>query len=44
MDTVNLSDLLLGEESEFASELLDKIRKNVERYLPYAKQLPKIVV
>ena len=44
MDTVNLSDLLFGEESEFAGELLDKIRKNVERYLPYAKQLPKIVV
>ncbi|MDD2367082.1 MAG: HipA domain-containing protein [Desulfuromonadaceae bacterium] len=44
MDTVKLSDLLPGEETEFARELLDKIRKNVERYLPYAKQLPKIVV
>ncbi len=44
MDTVNLSDLLLGEESEFAGELLDKIRKNMERYLSYAKQLSKIVV
>ena len=44
MDTVNLSGLLPGEETEFAGELLDKIRRNVERYLPYAKQLPKIVV
>ena len=44
MDTVNLSDLLPGEETEFAGELLNKIRRNVERYLPYAKQLPKIVV
>ena len=44
MDTVNLSGLLPGEETEFARELLDKIRKNVERYLPYAQQLPKIVV
>ena len=44
MDTVNLSGLLPGEETEFAGELLDIIRKNVERYLPYAKQLSKIVV
>jgi len=44
MDTLNLSGLLPGEETEFARELLDKIRKNVERYLPYAQQLPKIVV
>ena len=44
MDSVNLSGLLPGEETEFARELLDKIRKNVERYLPYAQQLPKIVV
>lgn len=44
MDTVNLSGLLPGEETEFAGELLDKIRRNVERYLPYAKQLPKIAV
>jgi hypothetical protein len=41
MDEVDLSGLLSGEETEFAGELLDKIRKNVERYLPYAKQLPK---
>lgn len=44
MDTVNLSGLLAGEETEFAGELLDKIRRNVERYLPYAEQLPKNVV
>lgn len=44
MDAVNLSGLLPGEETEFSGELLDKIRKNVERYLSYAKQLPKIVV
>jgi serine/threonine-protein kinase HipA len=44
IDSVNLSGLLPGEETEFAEELLDKIRKNVERYLPYAKQLPKIMV
>jgi len=44
MNAVNLSALLTGEEAEFAFELLDKIKKNVERYLPYAKQLPKIVV
>ncbi len=44
IDTVNLSGLLPGEETEFAGELLKKIRRNVERYLPYAKQLPKIVV
>lgn len=44
MKAVNLSGLLRGEEIEFAFELLDRIRKNVERYLPYAKQLPKIVV
>jgi len=37
MDAVNLSGLLTGEETEFAFELLDKIMKNVERYLPYAK-------
>lgn len=44
MDEVSLSGLLSGEETEFAGELLDKVRKNVERYLPYAKQLPKIEV
>ncbi len=44
MDTVNLSGLLAGEETEFAGKLLDRIRKNVARFLPYAKQLPKIVV
>ncbi len=44
MDEVDLSGLLSGEETEFAGELLDKIRKNVERYLPYAKQLPKTEV
>jgi serine/threonine-protein kinase HipA len=43
-DTVNLSGLLPGEETEFAFELLDKIRKNVVRYVSYAQQLPKIVV
>lgn len=43
LDAVNLSSLLPGEETEFAGELLDKIRKNVERYLPYAKQLPRVV-
>lgn len=42
MDAVDLSLLLPGEEMEFAHELLDKVRKNVERYLPYAKQLPMI--
>ena len=44
MDEVSLSGLLSGEETGFAGELLDKVRKNVERYLPYAKQLPKIEV
>jgi len=44
MDAVDLSDLLTGDETEFAFELLDKIRKNVERYLPYTKQLSKIAV
>jgi serine/threonine-protein kinase HipA len=44
MDEVDLSSLLSGEETEFAGELLDKVRNNVERYLPYAKQLPKIEV
>jgi serine/threonine-protein kinase HipA len=44
MDEVDLSVLLTGEEIEFTGELLDKIRKNVERYLPFTKQLPKIVV
>lgn len=44
MDGVDLSMLLPGEESEFACELLDEIRKNVARYLPYAHQLPKIIV
>lgn len=40
IDEVDLSNLLPGEETEFAFELLDRIRKNVDRYLPYAKQLP----
>ncbi len=44
MDEVDLSLLLPGDETGFAGELFDTIRKNVERYLPYAKQLPKIVV
>jgi serine/threonine-protein kinase HipA len=44
MNAAKLSGLLPGEETEFASELLDKIRRNIDRYLPYAKQLPKIVV
>ncbi|MBV5340684.1 MAG: HipA domain-containing protein [Deltaproteobacteria bacterium] len=44
VDEVDLSVLLTGEETEFAGELLDKVRKNVERYLPFTKQLPKIVV
>jgi len=44
VDTVNLTGLLSGEETEFAGELLDKIRKNVERYQPYMNQLPKIEV
>ena len=44
MDEVDLSLLLPGDETGFAGELIDTIRKNVERYLPYAKQLPKIVV
>jgi serine/threonine-protein kinase HipA len=44
MDDVDLSQLLPGDETRFAGELIENIRKNVERYLPYAKQLPKIVV
>ncbi|MDD2898001.1 MAG: HipA domain-containing protein [Desulfuromonadaceae bacterium] len=44
INTVNLKDLLPGEETEFAEELLDKIRLNIERYLPFAKLLPKIIV
>jgi serine/threonine-protein kinase HipA len=44
MDAVNLSGLLPGEETDFAGELLDRIRKNLEHYLPHAKQLPKIRV
>jgi serine/threonine-protein kinase HipA len=44
MDVIDLSPLLPGEETEFATEVIDAIRKNVERYLPYAKQLPKITV
>jgi serine/threonine-protein kinase HipA len=44
INTVNLTDLLPGEETEFAGELLDKIRLNIERYLPFAKLLPKIIV
>lgn len=44
MDAVDLSSLLPGEETDFAGEMIAAIRKNVERYLPYAKQLPKISV
>lgn len=44
MDRIDLSPLLPGEETEFAGEVVAAIRKNVERYLPYAKKLPKIVV
>lgn len=44
MDAVDLSSLQPGEETEFAGEVIAAIRKNVERYLPYAKQLPKIAV
>jgi serine/threonine-protein kinase HipA len=44
MNEVDLSQLLSGDETGFAGELIDTIRKNVERYLPHAKQLPKIVV
>jgi serine/threonine-protein kinase HipA len=44
MDEVDLSLLLPGDEIGFAGELIETIRKNVEHFLPYAKQLPKIVV
>ena len=44
LNEINLSTLLPGEETGFAGEVIAAIRKNVERYLPYAKQLPKIVV
>jgi hypothetical protein len=44
MGEVELSLLLPGDETGFTGELIDTIMKNVERYLPYAKQLPKIVV
>jgi len=44
IDTIDLSSLLPGEETEFAGEVIAAIRKNVERYLPYAKQLPKVHV
>lgn len=42
MDAIDLSPLLPGEETEFAGEVIAAVRKNVERYLPYAKQLPVI--
>lgn len=44
MDAIDLSPLLPGEETEFAGEVIAAVRKNVERYLPYAKQLPVITV
>jgi len=44
MELIDLSPLLPGEESDFAREVIVAIRKNVERYLPYAKQLPKMTV
>lgn len=44
MDAIDLSSLLPGEETDFAGEVIAAIRKNVERYLPYAKQLPRISV
>lgn len=44
MDVIDLSSLLPGEETKFAGELIETIRKNVGRYLPYAKQLPKMTV
>lgn len=44
MELIDLSPLLPGEESDFAREVIAAIRKNVERYLPYAKQLPKMTV
>ena len=44
MDAVDLSSLLPGEETDFAGEVIAAIRKNLERYLPYAKQLPRISV
>ena len=44
MDLIDLSPLLPGEETEFAVEVIAAIRKNVERYLPYAKQLPRITM
>lgn len=44
MDVIDLSPLLPGEETGFAGEVITAVRKNVERYLPYAKQLPIITV
>ena len=44
IELIDLAPLLPGEESDFAREVIAAIRKNVERYLPYAKQLPKITV
>ena len=44
IDLIDLAPLLPGEESDFAREMIAAIRKNVERYLPYVKQLPKITV
>lgn len=44
MDTIDLTSILPGEETGFANEVIAAIRRNVERYLPYAKQLPKITV
>ncbi len=42
MDAIDLSLLIPGEETGFAAEVIAAIRKNIERYLPYAKQLPGI--
>lgn len=42
MGVIDLSPLLPGEETEFAADVIVAIKKNTERYLSYAKQLPKV--
>lgn len=44
MELLDLSALLPGEETDFADELIASIRRNMERYLLFAKELPKVVI
>jgi serine/threonine-protein kinase HipA len=42
IETLDLSPLLPGEEADFANELLERIRRNIDRCLPYSHSLPKV--